>query len=88
MTGYEKNGVTPFGMNTHIPVRYCLALLLSFSGPSPVQVIISRNCTTVPSTPYQYIWLGAGDIDLKLRLPMKQLLKMLNPLVLNCTEMK
>ncbi len=57
LSGYLHNAVTPFGMTT------------------PVPVLITRQVAELPATQpgAPYVWLGGGEVNLKLRLPVVQL---------------
>lgn len=57
LSGYLHNAVTPFGMTT------------------PVPVLITRQVAELPKVqPFApYVWLGGGEVNLKLRLPVVQL---------------
>lgn len=47
-----------------------------------VQVVLSRAITAVSPA---YLWLGGGEVDLKLRLPTQQLIAALHTPILSCT---
>ncbi|KAL7749708.1 hypothetical protein RI367_004936 [Sorochytrium milnesiophthora] len=49
LTGFDKNGVSPFGMLTHIPI------------------IMSEGITRLEPPVF---WLGAGDVDWKIAVPV------------------
>jgi hypothetical protein len=57
LTGYLHNAVSPFGMSTPLPV------------------LVTRQVAELPRTqPHApYVWLGGGEVYLKLRLPVGQL---------------
>jgi len=57
LSGYKHNAVTPFGMT------------------SPVPVLITRQVAELPKVQpaAPYVWLGGGEVNLKLRLPVVQL---------------
>lgn len=55
LTGFEHNGMTPFGSLSYIPL------------------VVSRAILEI-SQP-KYIWLGGGDIDLKLKMFLSELFR-------------
>ncbi|OQR81403.1 hypothetical protein THRCLA_11762 [Thraustotheca clavata] len=63
ITGFQFNGVSPFGMKTPIPVIVSSAIL-----------------------DLGYIWLGAGAVDVKLRMAVTDVIRALNALVGDVSE--
>lgn len=48
-----------------------------------LQLVVSQ---AVSSARPRYLWLGGGEVDMKLRVPFVQLVAGLNAHVLDCTE--
>jgi hypothetical protein len=48
----------------------------------PLQVLLSSNLQQLSP---QYVWLGGGEVDLKLRIPVKQLVLLLGSRPIACT---
>jgi prolyl-tRNA editing enzyme YbaK/EbsC (Cys-tRNA(Pro) deacylase) len=63
LTGFGFNGMTPVGSRTPIPLVVSRPVLLGGSAASP------------SPSPFPCVWLGGGDVDLKLRLFVRQLLR-------------
>ncbi len=45
-----------------------------------IPVIVSQAAAALP-----YIWLGGGEVDVKLRIPVSQLVSLPNTPVIDCT---
>ena len=67
LTGYSHNAVTPFGMNSNIPVVIC------------------TNCLKV--TP-PLIFLGGGEIDVKLGITLDDFMNAAKPIVGHISHMR
>ena len=65
LTGFMHNAVTPFGMQTQIPV-----------------VLASAIDQVEPS----FIWMGAGDVDLKVGMTTEHFKRALAPLVVDVSD--
>jgi prolyl-tRNA editing enzyme YbaK/EbsC (Cys-tRNA(Pro) deacylase) len=77
LTGFQHNGVSPFGMARSIPVRSRSRWELTGYMPTDVfalrQVIVAGDAAALP-----FIWLGGGAETVKLRISVQQLVQALD----------
>lgn len=71
VTGFLHNAVTPFGMAIDDPSDASLAPFRS------LPIVIAEPITAL-RPPLNFIWLGGGEVDVKLRLYVPQLLRALD----------
>lgn len=81
LTGFQHNGVSPFGMTSPIPVRHLIATRCWMRAASTnsscglclgAQVIVAGDAAALP-----FIWLGGGAETVKLRIGVQQLVQAL-----------
>ena len=98
MTGFIRNAICPFGSLATLPVRpwfpprlhRLVRLVRNHHCPGMVcgcnsQVVVSSAASKVwPPV----LWLGGGQVDVKLRVPIPQLIAKLHASVVDCTTLR
>ena len=78
ISGYLHNGVTPLGIKTKMPIIIS-DKLLNF-------IPKSRNGTNENNNIDDYMWLGAGEVNLKWRISLTQFINHFKPFILDICD--